>query len=121
MFACKYGVNKKPDTGRLVENKMYEVRYGKDWVFKVADEFTKFSQENGYEPTALAIAWVAGHPAVTAPLMGARNMEQLRECVKAADIKMTDELYKQISALSPEPPPPTDRNEERTEHNYGQR
>ena len=36
-------------------------------------------------------------------------------------IEMTDELRNRISELSPEPPPATDRNEENTEFNYGQR
>ena len=34
---------------------------------------------------------------------------------------MTNELRAEISALSPKPPPATDRNEEATEHNYGVR
>jgi hypothetical protein len=37
------------------------------------------------------------------------------------DIDMTTELKDRISALSPEPPIATDRNEEKTKHNYGQR
>jgi aryl-alcohol dehydrogenase-like predicted oxidoreductase len=59
------------------------------------------------------VAWVAGHPAVTAPIIGARNVSQLEGSLKAIDIQMTPELRAEISALSPEPPPPTDRTEER--------
>ncbi|MCJ7487572.1 MAG: aldo/keto reductase, partial [Candidatus Aminicenantes bacterium] len=39
----------------------------------------------------------------------------------AADVVMTPELRAEISGLSPEPAPATDRNEERTEFNYGVR
>jgi aryl-alcohol dehydrogenase-like predicted oxidoreductase len=100
---------------------MYEVRYGKDWVYNVAAEFAEFARKNGHEPAALAIAWVAAHPAVTAPLLGARNMEQLESNLQAAEIDMTAELREEISSLAPTPPPATDRDEERTEHNYGVR
>ena len=43
------------------------------------------------------------------------------EYKKSVNIKMTDELRNRISELSPEPPPATDRNEEKTEFNYAQR
>ena len=58
------------------------------------------------------MAWVASHPAVTSPLLGARNVEQLDGCLEALEINMTEELRNAISALSPEPAPATDRNEE---------
>ena len=37
------------------------------------------------------------------------------------DIELDAETRARISALSPTPPPATDRNEEQTEHNYGSR
>ena len=43
--------------------------------------------------------------------------QTLREEVLAMDA----DLRARIAGLSPTPPPATDRNEERTEHNYGQR
>jgi aryl-alcohol dehydrogenase-like predicted oxidoreductase len=53
------------------------------------------------------------HPAITAPIIGARSVEQLNDSLAALDIRMTPELRAEISALSPEPPPPTDRSETR--------
>ncbi len=53
------------------------------------------------------------HPAVTAPILGARNLEQLETCLGCLDVEMTPELRARVSALSPTPPPATDRNEER--------
>jgi hypothetical protein len=45
----------------------------------------------------------------------------LNGSLKALEIEMTVELWAEISALSPEPPPATDRNDERTGFNYGKR
>jgi len=45
----------------------------------------------------------------------------LEESLKSVDIKMTKKLRNYISSLSPEPPIATDRNEEQTIYNYGQR
>lgn len=121
LLTGKYGVGKRPKSGRLIDNKMYQTRYSLDWMFETADKYAEFARKNHFDPAGLAIAWVAGHPAVTAPIIGARNMGQLKNAVAAIDIKMTPELRGEISALSPEPPPATDRNEERTPFNYGMR
>ncbi|MGH7551193.1 MAG: aldo/keto reductase [Gemmatimonadota bacterium] len=118
LLTGKYGRSKRPDSGRLMENAMYQVRYGEDWVYETAERFTDFARERGWEPAALAVAWVAGHPAVTAPLIGTRNLEQLEGSLAALEIDMTPELRAEISALSPEPPPATDRVDERTESGW---
>ena len=121
LLTGKYGRERRPDSGRLVVNKMYQTRYGADWIYDVADDFTQFAQEHGYDPAALAVAWVGSHPAVTAPIIGARNLEQLAGSLNSMDIPMTAELRAEIAALSPEPPPATDRNEEGTAHSFSQR
>jgi aryl-alcohol dehydrogenase-like predicted oxidoreductase len=121
LLTGKYGNERRPESGRLVVNKMYQTRYSADWIYDVADDFTQFAQEHGYDPAALAVAWVGGHPAVTAPIIGARNLEQLEGSLSSSNIRMTAELRDQISALSPEPPPATDRNEERTAQAFGKR
>ena len=117
----KYGVKTGPDSGRLIENKVYNTRYGAGWMYQTAEDFTRFAEENGFNPVSLAVAWVASHPDVTAPIIGARSVEQLKGSIAAVDIKMTPELRQAISALSPEPPPATDRNEERTPHTLSSR
>jgi aryl-alcohol dehydrogenase-like predicted oxidoreductase len=113
LLTGKYGVGQRPDQGRLVQNKMYNTRYGEDLYYEVAGSFTRFANENGYDPVSLAVAWVAAHPAVTAPIIGARNLKQLEGSLNALKIDMTPELRAEISALSPEPPLPTDRSEEK--------
>lgn len=121
LLSGKYGTGHKPDSGRLMENKMYQVRYGADWVYQVADDFTALAQELGSHPAALAVAWVGAHPAVTAPIIGARNTDQLQASLDAIDVEMPQELWQRIADLSYTPPPATDRNEEGTEFNYGLR
>lgn len=121
LLTGKYGHARRPASGRLVENQMYMTRYGDDWLYDVADAFTQFAGERGMEPAALAVAWVANHPSVTAPIIGARNLDQLEGSLKSLEIDMTSDLYREISELSPEPPPATDRNEERTQFSFGKR
>ena len=121
LLTGKYEQEKRPESGRLVENEMYQVRYRAPSNYEVAERFARFAEEQGYRPAALAIAWVASHPAVTAPLIGARNPEQLEESLQALEIEMTPDLRQAISDLSPAPPPATDRIEERTGYTYKRR
>jgi len=113
LLTGKYGVGKRPERGRLVENDLYRVRYGASSYYEVAERFVARAKERGVHPVTLAVAWVAHHPAVTAPIIGARDVRQLEPALAAADYAMDDETYAELSALSPIPPPATDRTEER--------
>ena len=119
LLSGKYGPGLRPESGRLVSNKIYATRYGEDLNYEVAGRFASFARERGFDPASLAVAWVGSHPAVTAPLVGARSTAQLAPLLAAADIAMTPELRAEIAALSPEPAPATDRSEERTSFNFG--
>lgn len=99
-------------SGRLNTNKMYAARYGEAWAFEVAETYIAFCKQKGLHPVSTAIAWVGAHPAVTAPIIGARNVEQLADSLAAVKVAMTPDLRAEIAALSRTPPPATDRLEE---------
>jgi aryl-alcohol dehydrogenase-like predicted oxidoreductase len=99
-------------SGRLKTNKMYEARYGEEWVFGVAEKFVAYCSARNLNPVATAVAWVGAHPAVTAPIIGARNLEQLRDSLASVNVEMTAAMRAEIGDLSRTPPPATDRLEE---------
>jgi len=101
-------------SGRLKTNKQYTARYGEPWVFEVADKFVALCRERGMHPVSAAVAWTGAHPAVTAPIIGARNAEQLQASLDSVKIDMGKALRDEIAALSRTPPPATDRLEELT-------
>lgn len=114
LLTGKYGADKRPEKGRLTSNQTYQARYSDAWLFEAAESFTGVAQQRGYDPAGLAVAWAGSHPAVTAPIIGARNVQQLEGSLKALEIEMTPELRTELSQLTPEPPPATDRTDERT-------
>jgi aryl-alcohol dehydrogenase-like predicted oxidoreductase len=99
-------------SGRLSTSRQYEARYGEEWMHQVAAKFAAFCRGRGLHPMSVAVAWVAAHPAVTAPIIGARSVEQLQASLDSVKIDMTPSLRAEISALSRTPPPATDRLEE---------
>jgi len=121
LLTGKYGVDKRPEGGRLVDNAMYKTRYGAPSYYQTAEALNVLAAEHGVHPATLAVAWVAAQPGVTAPIIGARNLRQLEASLAAADFALSRDLCAQIGALSEAPPPATDRNEEATATNYGSR
>jgi len=112
LLTGKYSRKDRPDGGRLQENPMYVRRYSRDWYYDTAEDFVTYARGKGHSPVSLAVAWVLSHPAVTAPIIGARNLEQLEPSLDAVNIPVTPEMRAEISALSPTPAPATDRLEE---------
>jgi aryl-alcohol dehydrogenase-like predicted oxidoreductase len=112
LLSGKYGVDKKPDKGRLVEQKNYQKRYGENAYFEIAERFTAYAEQREIHPATLAVSWVLNHPGITAPIIGARNLEQLEPSLAALDLVMDADWRKEISSLSIAPQPATDRTEE---------
>ncbi len=121
LLTGKWGSARRPDTGRMTSNKMYQTRYADPAHLVAADGLVAIADDLSVHPAALAVAWAGGHPGVTSVLLGARDPGQLGELLGAAAIAMTTELRARIGALTPEPPPATDRTEEKSANNYGSR
>ena len=109
----KYLPGKAAPEGRLNVNKMYANRYHDAVYQEIATRFLDYSQRVGVHPVTLAVAWVAANPAITAPILGARSVEQLEPALAAADYQMSPEQWRDIAALTPPVPVATDRDEER--------
>jgi aryl-alcohol dehydrogenase-like predicted oxidoreductase len=112
ILSGKYG-SKLPDRNRFLANPSYLRRYSDPMHQDITARFLEHAEILNIHPATLAVAWVMAHPGITAPIIGARNVEQLETSLAAADIKLDAEQYAEISALSYDPPSPTDRSEER--------
>ncbi len=81
-------------------------------MHEAAARLQNIASDAGFDPLALAVAWVAHHKGITAPIISARNRAQLAMSLQAADIDLDEELYQSLNTLAPTPPPATDRLEE---------
>lgn len=112
LLSGKYGRDRRPELGRLIENEMYAARYGHPSHADIAERFVAYARSVGVHPATLAVAWVRSHPAVTAPIIGARDVEQLRPSLAAGTFEMDETMRLAIADLTPEVPPAHDRREE---------
>jgi len=66
----------------------------------LADKLNEIGQNHGLTAGAVAIAWTLHHPAVTAAIVGIRGPEQVEGIKGAAELKLTDQEYAEISDFS---------------------
>jgi aryl-alcohol dehydrogenase-like predicted oxidoreductase len=80
----------------------YQDRYWHERAFDTVEALRPIVAERGISLTAAALAWVLAHPAITAPIVGASRPEQLRETLKAFDVKLDPELKLKLDELTVE-------------------
>jgi aryl-alcohol dehydrogenase-like predicted oxidoreductase len=59
--------------------------------------------ELGEQPADVALAWLLKQPAVTAPIIGPRTIEQLTGSLRALEIQLADETLTKLDAIFPGP------------------
>ena len=64
-----------------------ELYYSED-DFQVADAVAAVAKKRGVSPAQIALAWVLQAPGITAPIVGATKVEQLKDLIGAVDIKL---------------------------------
>ena len=67
----------------------------------VVEKLALLAEEAGTTLVHLAIAFVLQHPAITAPIIGPRTMEQLETQLGAVDLTITPELLDRIDEIVP--------------------
>jgi aryl-alcohol dehydrogenase-like predicted oxidoreductase len=68
---------------------------------EAADALAVLAEEAGMTLIEMAIAFVMRHPAVTAPIIGPRTMEQLESQLPAAEVALSDEVLDRIDEIVP--------------------
>jgi aryl-alcohol dehydrogenase-like predicted oxidoreductase len=66
---------------------------------EAADALGELADEAGITLVEMAIAFVMRHPAVTAPIIGPRTMEQLEGQLTAADVSLSDDVLDRIDEI----------------------
>ena len=67
-----------PSRGALSKKKITPSASSLDVYYEVAERFAQYAAaDREIHPVTLAVAWVQSHPAITAPIIGGRNLEQL--------------------------------------------
>jgi aryl-alcohol dehydrogenase-like predicted oxidoreductase len=57
----------------------------------------------GEEPANVALAWLLHNPAVTAPIIGPRTLDQLAGSIRPLELKLSEETIKKLDEIFPGP------------------
>ncbi|MBV9337934.1 MAG: aldo/keto reductase [Solirubrobacterales bacterium] len=68
---------------------------------EAADALAGLAEEAGMSLIEMALAFVLTHPAVTAPIIGPRTMEQLESQIPAADRQLSEDVLDRIDEIVP--------------------
>src|SRR5690349_22546681 len=69
----------------------YAPRNAQERTWEVIDAVRRVAEGRNASMSQVALAWVAGRPAVTSVILGARTLEQLDDNLGAADLRLSDD------------------------------
>jgi aryl-alcohol dehydrogenase-like predicted oxidoreductase len=69
-----------------------------DADFDVVDVVRAVAGERGVPPAQVALAWLLGRPAVTAPIVGATKLRHLDDAVAAVEVALSEEEVARLEA-----------------------
>ena len=67
------------------------------------ERYEEFCKELGEKPADVALAWQLHNPAVTAPIIGPRTMDQLEGSLRALEIKLKKDALSKLDEIWPGP------------------
>ncbi len=80
-------------TARSVSDEVIPTLYGdtEEADAKIAERVAKIAEDHGVPRAQIALAWILGKPAVTAPIIGASRAGHLEDAIAALDITLSIE------------------------------
>lgn len=76
----------------------FEENYLTEENFNALDVLLDVADEVGASPPQVALAWQTHHADITAPIVGARTVEQLEENLEASEVSLSDDQVERLTA-----------------------
>ena len=67
------------------------------------EAYEKLCADLGERPAAVGLAWVLANPAITAPIIGPRTVDQLDGSLRALELKLDEDALAQLDEIFPGP------------------
>ncbi|MDR5655813.1 aldo/keto reductase [Halodesulfurarchaeum sp. HSR-GB] len=88
---------------RAAESDRFQANYLTEANFDLHEELDAVAEEVGATPAQTALAWLMHRDGVTAPIVGARTVDQLEENLGAAAVDLSDEQVTRLTEAKPGP------------------
>ncbi|MBC8749355.1 MULTISPECIES: NADP(H)-dependent aldo-keto reductase [Paraburkholderia] len=103
----KYEGGARPAGARITLFERFQ-RYSKPQAVQATTRYVELAKRDGLSPAQFALAFVNSRPFVTSNLIGATSLEQLKENIASADVKLSAQVLAEIDRLhelQPNPAP----------------
>jgi 1-deoxyxylulose-5-phosphate synthase len=97
LLAGTYERGARRDTVRATSDRFADDLYG-DADFDVVDVVRAVAAERSVTPAQIALAWLLGKPAISAPIIGATKERHLDDAIKAVEVALTGEEVARLEA-----------------------
>ena len=67
------------------------------------EAYEQLCKESSEAPAHIALAWLLHQPAVTAPIIGPRTLDQLNDTMRALELTLSKETLKRLDSIFPGP------------------
>jgi aryl-alcohol dehydrogenase-like predicted oxidoreductase len=84
-------------TVRAGTDPLADAMYGGD-DFDVVDVVRAVAAKRGVSPAKVALAWLLGKPAVTAPIVGATRLRHLEDAIAAVEVPLSEDEVARLEA-----------------------
>jgi aryl-alcohol dehydrogenase-like predicted oxidoreductase len=95
----KYLGGARPEGARSSIWPQYFGRYLTENGIKATEAYVKLAKDNGLDPAQMALAYVNTRPFLTANIIGATSMEQLKSNIGSAYIELSDDVLAEIEKI----------------------
>ncbi len=95
-----------PEAGRFTKYPDCAARYRTPKVEAIIKQYKTLAESHGLTLPQMALAFVYSRSFLASNIIGPSNVEQLEDCVSALDIKLNDEILKDIEAIHEQCPNP---------------
>ena len=82
-------------------------RYSNENSIKAAKLYEQVAKKHNLSLTHLSLSFVNDRPFVTSNIIGATNLEQLKENIESVNIKLSDEIISEINSINNKIPNPS--------------
>ena len=95
----KYRNNQIPKNSRLDADGEFWTRYNKPNAEKAIEAYYKIAKKNNLNMAQMSLKFCEIQPFVTSVIIGATTMEQLKTNIESVNVKLTDEIIKEINQV----------------------
>jgi aryl-alcohol dehydrogenase-like predicted oxidoreductase len=95
----KYRNNQLPKNSRMERDGDFWTRYNNENARKAIDLYYEIAKKNNLELSQISLKFLEMQPFVTSVIIGATTMEQLKTNVESVNIKLSEEIIKEINEV----------------------